>query len=106
MHDTESRRNNRAMILRDYAGVLVCSITVISFIAVGFMVMFAKLVFASDASPPGEWLAAMLSLASTALGFLAGQRRSAQEPQAIPAADRSEPRACVCSDPSQEATRS
>jgi len=29
-----------------------------------------------NVDPPGEWLAAMLSLASTALGFLAGEKKN------------------------------
>jgi hypothetical protein len=35
-----------------------------------------------DMSPPGDWMAAMLSLASTALGWLAGQK-STKESQAV-----------------------
>ena len=66
-----------ATMLRDYAGVMVCSVTVLSFISIGFIMMFIKVAMNSDVSPPGEWLAAMLSLASTALGFLAGQRSGA-----------------------------
>jgi hypothetical protein len=69
----ETRRIGATMF-RDYAGVMVCSITVLSFISIGFLIMFVKVVGGGDASPPGEWLAAMLSLASTALGFLAGQK--------------------------------
>jgi len=63
-----------ATMLRDYAGVMVCSITVVSFISIGFVIMAIKVTGSSDVAPPGEWMAAMLSLASTALGFLAGQR--------------------------------
>lgn len=51
----------------------VSAIIVLSFIAVGFLVMFAALFLGKEIKPPGEWLAAMLSLASTALGFLAGE---------------------------------
>lgn len=51
----------------------VSAIIVLSFIAVGFIAMFAMLFLGKEVEPPGEWLAAMLSLASTALGFLAGE---------------------------------
>ena len=66
---------------KDYAGIAVCSITVLSFIAIGFVIMVAKMAN-MDMSPPSDWMAAMLSLASTALGWLAGQK-STKEPQAV-----------------------
>ena len=58
---------------KDYAGIAVCSITVLAFIAIGFIIMAAKTA-GVDVAPPGDWMAAMLSLASTALGWLAGQK--------------------------------
>lgn len=58
---------------KDYAGIAVCSITVLSFVAIGFIIMGAKTA-GVDVAPPGDWMAAMLSLASTALGWLAGQK--------------------------------
>ena len=60
---------------KDYAGIAVCSITVLAFIAIGFVIMIGKMA-SMDMSPPGDWMAAMLSLASTALGWLAGQKGS------------------------------
>jgi hypothetical protein len=69
---------------KDYAGIAVCSVTVLSFIAVGFIIMFTKFL-GVELSPPGDWMAAMLSLASTALGWLAGQKGSVEtQPQPLP----------------------
>jgi hypothetical protein len=72
---------------KDYAGIAVCSITVLAFIAIGFVIMIGKMAN-MDMSPPGDWMAAMLSLASTALGWLAGQKSTkgshAVEPQPNP----------------------
>jgi len=67
---------------KDYAGIAVCSITVLSFIAIGFIIMAAKTA-GVEMAPPGDWMAAMLSLASTALGWLAGQK-SSKESEAAP----------------------
>jgi len=40
-------------------------------------------------APPGDWMAAMLSLASTALGWLAGQKGTKDpEPQPPPPVDK------------------
>ena len=72
----DKRPHTASSLIKDYAGILVCSLTVIAFISVGFVLMGAKIVFGLEVSPPGEWIAAMLSLASTALGFLAGQKQS------------------------------
>jgi len=82
---------------KDYAGIAVCSITVLSFIAIGFIIMAAKTA-GVEMAPPGDWMAAMLSLASTALGWLAGQKGS-KEPEAAPTptpVDRSPPPAELC----------
>lgn len=59
---------------RARASTVVCSIVIISFIAIGFVTLFSKIILNISVDPPGEWLAAMLSLASTALGFLAGDK--------------------------------
>ena len=67
---------------KDYAGIAVCSVTVLAFIAIGFIIMAAKTA-GVDINPPGDWMAAMLSLASTALGWLAGQKGS-RESESIP----------------------
>ena len=72
--------NKKISTWKDYAGIAVCSITVLSFIAVGFVIMSAKFL-GVDMNPPGDWMAAMLSLASTALGWLAGQKSSSESQQ-------------------------
>lgn len=81
---------------KDYAGIAVCSITVLSFIAIGFIIMAAKTA-GVEMSPPGDWMAAMLSLASTALGWLAGQKGNKEpEPTPAPPAERPTPGAELC----------
>ena len=67
----QSKKNTSTW--KDYAGIAVCSITVLAFIAIGFVIMIGKMAN-MDMAPPGDWMAAMLSLASTALGWLAGQK--------------------------------
>ena len=62
--------------LKEAAAVLVCAVTVFAFLSIGFVIMLIKILFGLDVVPPGEWLAAMLSLASTAIGFLAGAQQS------------------------------
>ena len=81
---------------KDYAGIAVCSITVLAFIAIGFIIMAAKTA-GVEMSPPGDWMAAMLSLASTALGWLAGQKGNKEpEPTPPPPMERPSPTGELC----------
>ncbi len=73
-------QNKKTSTWKDYAGIAVCSVTVLSFIAIGFIIMFTKFL-GVEMSPPGDWMAAMLSLASTALGWLAGQKSTSDAQQ-------------------------
>ncbi len=59
---------------REYAGTLVATIIVVSFIAIGFVQIGVVVFHGSSVSIPGDWMAAMLSLASAALGFLIGKQ--------------------------------
>lgn len=68
----EEKKGLSIQKLKEAAAVFVCAASVFAFLAIGFVVMAVKVIFGVDVSPPGEWLAAMLSLASTAIGFLAG----------------------------------
>ena len=81
----QSKKNTSTW--KDYAGIAVCSITVLAFIAIGFVIMIGKMAN-MDMAPPGDWMAAMLSLASTALGWLAGQKstKETETPELPPAA--------------------
>lgn len=79
MDNTESKAEKKSFSvqkLKDAAAVFVCAATVFAFLSIGFVIMMIKIVFGLDVTPPGEWLAAMLSLASTAIGFLAGAQQS------------------------------
>lgn len=63
---------------RATASAIVCSLVIIAFISIGLLVMTAQFM-GKKVDIPGEWLAAMLSLASTSLGFLAGEKRKNEE---------------------------
>lgn len=59
---------------REYAGVLTAFVVVLSYVGIGF-VQTAVVVGASQSlEMPKDWMAAMLSLASAALGFLIGKQ--------------------------------
>lgn len=64
-------------------GSLVSAIIIVAFIATGFVTMFSEMFFGTRIEPPQAWQAAMLSLASTALGFLAGNRRASDSNREI-----------------------
>ena len=66
---------------KEAAAVFVCAATVFAFVCIGFVIMCIKVLVGVDVSVPGEWLAAMLSLASTAIGFLAGSQQSQKQNQ-------------------------
>ena len=59
---------------REYAGVLCAFVVVTAFIATGFLQMASEAVFGIKVTAPPDWSAAMLSLASAALGFLIGKQ--------------------------------
>lgn len=58
---------------KEAAGVLGAFVVLLAFVAIGFLQMTAKLFFGAEVPIDGSWMAAMLSLASTSLGFLVGQ---------------------------------
>lgn len=59
---------------RDAAGVFTAFIVVASFVAIGFIEMIAEIAFGIVINIDAGWMAAMLSLASAAFGFLIGKR--------------------------------
>lgn len=59
---------------REYAGTLIAAIIVCAFVAIGFVSMAIVVFHGTPATVPGDWMAAMLSLASAALGFLIGKQ--------------------------------
>lgn len=80
--------------LKEAAAVFVCAATVFAFLSIGFVIMLIKILFGLDVVPPGEWLAAMLSLASTAIGFLAGSQQSRNTNEEPPAPRTRVERSC------------
>lgn len=73
---TPKEKSFTAKQLKEAAAVIVCATTVFAFLSVGFVIIAVKVIFGIDVNTPGEWSAAMLSLASTAIGFLAGAQQS------------------------------
>ena len=61
-------------ISRENAGVLVAAIVVMAFVGIGFLQMLSEAIFGVPMTAPGDWMAAMLSLASAALGYLIGKQ--------------------------------
>lgn len=59
---------------REWAGVLCAFIVVMSYVAIGFVQVFVQITTGTPATIPGDWGAAMLSLASAALGYLIGKQ--------------------------------
>jgi hypothetical protein len=59
---------------RERVGVLVAAFIVIAFIAIGFVHVTTYIVTGTKIDFPPDWNAAMLSLASAALGFLIGKQ--------------------------------
>jgi len=77
---TKNTRHAPATHFREYAGVLTAFLTVIAFVLIGFAQMLAELFLGSKITAPPDWMAAMLSLASAALGFLIGKNVEKQVP--------------------------
>lgn len=55
---------------REWAAVFIASVIVISYIAIGFATAFMSAIAGIDIKFPPDWSSAMLSLVSTAFGFL------------------------------------
>lgn len=58
---------------REWAGVLCAFIVVMAFTSLGFVQMFIQVTTGAIIVSPADWNAAMLSLASAALGYLIGK---------------------------------
>lgn len=70
---------------REYAATMIAAIVVIAYVIVGFLQMGIVLYRGLAITIPGEWNAAMLSLSSTALGFLFGKAPANKRPDtAVP----------------------
>lgn len=55
---------------REWAAVFIASVIVISYIGIGFVTALAAAFLGVDLKFPPDWSSAMLSLVSTAFGFL------------------------------------
>lgn len=58
---------------KEVAGVLCAFLVVMAFVLIGFSQMATTIMLGTTISAPSDWMAAMLSLASAALGFLIGK---------------------------------
>lgn len=69
--------SDRKPLWRDAASVITAFIVVVSFIMIGFFDLIAQAIFNKTHVEIDEgWMAAMLSLASAAFGYLVGKRKS------------------------------
>lgn len=59
--------------LRDLAAVVMSASVISAFVFIGFLKMVAFLVFGIEVEIPGDWMSAMLSLASACTGYLLGR---------------------------------
>jgi hypothetical protein len=59
---------------REYAGVMTAFMVVLAYVTIGFVSMISGLLGLGPVSAPADWSAAMLSLASAAMGFLIGKQ--------------------------------
>ena len=66
--------NDNKLHFREYAGVLTAFLVVISYVGIGFVQTAVVVTTATPLEMPKDWMAAMLSLASAALGFLIGKQ--------------------------------
>lgn len=67
-------RIKEPVAFKEGAGVLCAFIVVLSYVAMGFVQIAVEATLGVKVTVPGDWGAAMLSLASAALGFLVGKR--------------------------------
>lgn len=59
---------------RESAGVLTAFLVVLAYVGIGFVQTAAVVFLGQAVQMPPDWMAAMLSLASAALGFLIGKQ--------------------------------
>lgn len=69
---------------REYAGTMCAFIVVMAFVAIGFVSMALIILHGTSIPVPGDWMAAMLSLASAALGFLIGKQTTGTPSVTVP----------------------
>lgn len=60
--------------VKEGVGVLVAAVVVFAYIGIGFVQVGTLVTMGSEVKMPPDWMAAMLSLASAALGFLIGKQ--------------------------------
>lgn len=75
--DQMSLLQKQPIPFKDAAGSITAFIVVLSFIAIGFVQGLGNAAFGATITMPESWSAAMLSLASAALGYLIGKNDQA-----------------------------
>lgn len=98
--DKKNGNGKHSLPFRDTAAAFTAFLVVIAFIAIGFLTMGTEVITGLKVTAPGDWLAAMLSLASAALGYLIGKQPDALSPVAPPPAFdpgfATDPAVCSC----------
>lgn len=87
---------------REYAATMIAAIVVISYVVVGFFQMASFVWLGKAIIIPGEWNAAMLSLSSTALGFLFGKAPANKRADTAPPTVNASPDATITVSPAPE----
>lgn len=80
------RARNRLVTFKDIAGSLVAFVVVVSYAAIGFAAMGAKVLLNVEVTPPEVWTSGLSSLASAALGYLIGRNDVPATPTYVPPA--------------------
>lgn len=69
---------------KEYAGVMTAFLVVLAYVGIGFVQTAVTVTTGTSVSLPGDWMAAMLSLSSAALGYLIGKQPSDTAPHTAP----------------------
>lgn len=85
---------------KETAAAFTAFLVVLAFVSIGFITMGVEAVLGVKIVAPGDWLAAMLSLASAGLGFLIGKQADpGYSPLSTPTFDpalATDPAVCSC----------
>ena len=71
---TQDMAKHGPLPFKETAATFTAFLVVLAFVAVGFLTMATEAFLGIKVAAPGDWLAAMLSLASAGLGFLIGKQ--------------------------------
>lgn len=94
-------RDHDPATVREYSATLVAVAVVLAYVTIGFLQMGVVVWRGVAITIPGEWNAAMLSLSSTALGYLFGKAPAAKRQDAPPTVNANPDSTITVSPPQQ-----